>query len=288
MKEIDLCWLAGLLEAEGSFMKGPPSAPRTPRLKVTSTDQDVVRRTADLFGINCITCERRGCDDKGWKPTYTVMLKGRRAVQLMIRLYPLMGRRRQSQIERAVASQRADLVETLERDDECLSDPECALSWLAGYLEGEGSFLKGPPSRPNRPRIQAMSTDRDVIERVRDLLGASTVTTYERPGGDYKPAYLVKIRGRRAVAMMERLYPLMGKRRQEQITGVLESYKPDLPAQFPRGRRHPNAVLTEEDVRVIRRRLAEGETMASLGREYGVDLTSIRNIRDRKTWAWVE
>jgi hypothetical protein len=34
--------------------------------------------------------------------------------------------------------------------------------WLAGWLEGEGSFLAPPPSDPRRPRISATTRDQDV------------------------------------------------------------------------------------------------------------------------------
>jgi hypothetical protein len=39
------------------------------------------------------------------------------------------------------------------------------LIWLAGILEGEGSFMKGPPSSPNRPVISMVTTDIDVALR---------------------------------------------------------------------------------------------------------------------------
>jgi len=38
--------------------------------------------------------------------------------------------------------------------------------WLCGLLEGEGSFMKGPPSRPQYPVISMCSTDEDVMQRV--------------------------------------------------------------------------------------------------------------------------
>ena len=48
-----------------------------------------------------------------------------------------------------------------------------------------------------------------------------------------------------------------------------------------------HATLTEEDVRIIRRRSAEGEGRSELGREYGVSPTAISNIALRKTWKHV-
>src|SRR4051812_29292397 len=45
------------------------------------------------------------------------------------------------------------------------------LHWLAGLLEGEGSFIAGPPSAPRSPIVQATMVDRDIIDRAGALLG---------------------------------------------------------------------------------------------------------------------
>lgn len=44
------------------------------------------------------------------------------------------------------------------------------IHWLAGWLEGEGSFLAPPPSDPGRPRISGVTKDRDVAIEVARLL----------------------------------------------------------------------------------------------------------------------
>ncbi len=97
----DLHWLAGLLEGEGSFLKGPPSAPRYPVLALQMTDEDVVARVAAMFD------RRVGCwrpPEDRWLPTYVVRITGSKAVAWMTELRPLMGHRRQMQIDQAVAS----------------------------------------------------------------------------------------------------------------------------------------------------------------------------------------
>lgn len=53
----------------------------------------------------------------------------------------------------------------------------------------------------------------------------------------------------------------------------------------PRGERHPDARLTEDDVRSIRQRASEG--YAVLAREYGVTRQNIRAIVTRRTWKHV-
>ena len=48
-----------------------------------------------------------------------------------------------------------------------------SLYWLAGLLEGEGSFLKPPPSKPTRVILSVEMTDRDLLERVAAMLAVS-------------------------------------------------------------------------------------------------------------------
>lgn len=44
------------------------------------------------------------------------------------------------------------------------------------------------------------------------------------------------------------------------------------------------AKLTEDDVLAIRAALANGETGVSLARHYGVNVTAIIKIKQRRTW----
>lgn len=59
-------------------------------------------------------------------------------------------------------------------------------------------------------------------------------------------------------------------------------------AWTPRGEASPKSKLTEAQVRIIRRRHAQGETLAALGREYGVTYVAIRKIVLRQSWAHVD
>ncbi len=103
IEELDLYWLAGILEAEGSFSAGTPSNPTKPLITVNSVDQDVVARIAKLFNTSPTYNYPKRNQEHGWKPYYSAKLTGRRAVELMKLLRPLMGARRQSQIDHAIA-----------------------------------------------------------------------------------------------------------------------------------------------------------------------------------------
>ena len=96
MDEKDLCWLAGLLEGEGSFLKPAPSEPKLPRITIEMTDEDVIRKVASLFEVNYYATLNR---NDGRKVTYKVQVKGKRAASIMQQILPLMGIRRQQQIE---------------------------------------------------------------------------------------------------------------------------------------------------------------------------------------------
>jgi DNA-binding transcriptional regulator YiaG len=101
--EKDLYWLAGYLEGEGSFIAGSPSDPNNPGISVCSTDEDVIRKVARLFGVNY--CQvRKNKKNINWKKVWAVKKRGFHAVELMQSLKPLMGLRRQHQIDVAVAS----------------------------------------------------------------------------------------------------------------------------------------------------------------------------------------
>lgn len=106
MDERDLYWLAGILEGEGSFLCGPPSSPRSCIIAMSTTDKDVAQKVAHLLDggrkIHAVSTARYA--KRGWKQVYSTMLRGQKAFGLMALLRPLMGERRQGQIDVAMAS----------------------------------------------------------------------------------------------------------------------------------------------------------------------------------------
>lgn len=133
------------------------------------------------------------------------------------------------------------------------------LYWLAGLLEGEGSFLAPSPSRPGIVAIAVEMTDEDVIARVADLLGVSTYSTCRPRQDHHKQSFRVMIRGKKAAEWMRCLQPLMGERRQRQIETALraESYREPL--------------ISDENARSLAWRYWNGEhTPTRLGQEFGI------------------
>jgi hypothetical protein len=219
-----LSWLAGLLEGEGSFMRGPPSKPKLPRIAIAMTDLDVLVKVCDLFGVRFFT--QRPAVAKN-KLIYSCRLQGSRAVLLMKMLKPLMGIRRQAQIEEALVSYKPSYKRCADEGQVSLRTCDLmALSWAAGLLEGEGSFTKGPPSKSTMPRITLQMTDLDVIRKIGAVFKVTPCLIRRSTRPQRKPIYACALVGSRAVALMKQLRPYMGIRRQAQIDKALANYKP--------------------------------------------------------------
>lgn len=90
------------------------------------------------------------------------------------------------------------------------------LMWLAGLLEGEGSF----DLRDERyPRVRVGMTDRDVVGRVATLLGVSVRSSYRR--APERAMWHAELSGARAAVVMEQVLPYMGARRSGCIATIL-------------------------------------------------------------------
>lgn len=151
------------------------------------------------------------------------------------------------------------------------------LYWLAGLLEGEGSFIPGPPSNRNQPVVSISMTDEDVIAKVAKLWGMSYCPCSEdrcRENG-WKIPYRTALRGSKAVQLMLRLKPHMSFRRQTQIHAAIDSYDPDL-------RRLNSAKISPETALAIR--VSKGTNQA-VAMKFGVSDATVSRIRSGKQWS---
>lgn len=122
-----LHWLAGLLEAEGSFMKGNPSNPNQAIISIQMTDKDVMENVASFFGttLSSYTPKGRTKDNtREFKKVYLCQLRGTRARKLMTDLKPLMGVRRQAQIQKALDSYNPNALDDANKKKMVISDSE--------------------------------------------------------------------------------------------------------------------------------------------------------------------
>jgi hypothetical protein len=103
------------------------------------------------------------------------------------------------------------------------------IAWLAGLLEGEGSFIcvKSSPTRPGNYaaiRITVQMTDEDVIQRAAQIMGTKVYQRKQIEGK--KTVWGTATSGSsRAAGWMMTLYSLMGKRRQARILECLQIWK---------------------------------------------------------------
>ena len=74
--------------------------------------------------------------------------------------------------------------------------------------------------------------------------------------------------------------------RSDLVKDLYKSGKMKAPEQ--KGADNPNAKLSEEDVREIRRKKEEGITHEELAKEYGVTKTTISQIYNRKLWSHID
>ena len=101
----DICWLAGLLEGEGSFytytkkqLKNPTTYPE---LSVQSNDEDVILRASLLIGSRVSDVVPYNYSKL---KSYKVRACSTKAIQWMMTIYPLMGIRRKAKIKEVITA----------------------------------------------------------------------------------------------------------------------------------------------------------------------------------------
>ena len=110
------------------------------------TDRDVVVRIAEIFHRAVVATRPR---QSHHKIPFVTTIKGAPAARMMRVLAPLMSPLRRAQIERALRDHRPIRRSTSVSDEWVTAgselswdtaDNEARMAWLAGLLEGEGSF----------------------------------------------------------------------------------------------------------------------------------------------------
>ena len=144
--------------------------------------------------------------------------------------------------------------------------------WLVGILEGEGSFMKSPPSDPNSPRVTVNMTDEDVIARVAAIFKRKYQFVKAREE-HHKHSYRVVLTGLRAADFMVQLRPFMGLRRQGQIDAALATF--DILKMY-------NRKVTVDQAAEIKARFRDGERADALGTEFGITKWAVYAIHQER------
>lgn len=113
------------------------------------------------------------------------------------------------------------------------------LIWLAGLLEGEGTF---DLHKKRYPRIRLGMTDRDVVGRAASLMRARIRMSI--PLDATKTMFHTEISGARAAEIMRSLLPYMGARRSARIGEILGAARMRGATGLVKGARMPGPSLT--------------------------------------------
>ena len=197
------------------------------------TDRDIVVRVAELFRRAVVATLPR---ENHHKVPYVTTIKGAPAARMMRALAPLMSPRRRGQIERALRDHhpvRRRRAEQLITDGSELSweaaDTEARVAWLAGILEGEGSFLSARFGGHSYPRVQMTMCDRYVLDRAMSLIpGSHIYSDTDRRASErgWSEAWMLTANGPPAAAVMRAVLRWMGSRRTSAIDRSLSAWRP--------------------------------------------------------------
>lgn len=230
----DLYWAAGFIEAEGNFCYNDGS----PRVRVGQKEviRETLVRLKRLFGGRIY----RDVPKRRW------VISGAGAIKVMLTLFPLMSPAKQRRIQSALdqcrehAQERRAIwraifcpeghfatgswwrhkallhCETCERQaerDVTLSQKSPnELHWAAGFIEGDGTFNK-------QQRVQATQNSEEPLQHLEEIFGGKTYRCRgERSRRDH---FKWDLRGDQAVEVMLTLYPLMSRKRRNQINEAL-------------------------------------------------------------------
>jgi hypothetical protein len=97
MSEVEVAWMAGLLEGEGYFARHQG----LPRIQLQMTDFDIIERAKEITG-GCGSISKATDPRGGRKQAKRWELTGERAAILMERILPHMGSRRAEKIAEVV------------------------------------------------------------------------------------------------------------------------------------------------------------------------------------------
>jgi hypothetical protein len=103
---------------------------------------------------------------------------------------------------------------------------DCEVAWLAGLLEGEGTFAASGKGGNTYPVVSVQMCDLSVVRRASAILGAASLREHRPENEGWSTVYVATISGARAADWMRRLRPFMGIRRTAAIDNALANYGP--------------------------------------------------------------
>lgn len=205
----EVSWLAGLIEGEGTFVQRQTQG----RMRVQMTDRDVVQYLQQITGIGTVVAvtTKNSRHKDSW--TWTVH-KADHLRLLIQQTAPLLGTRRRLAALRLWVHGGA-----AEDDFPIAAEPSDGLLWLAGFLEGEGTFTAN--AHGDRT-VEATSVDRDVLLRAQRIAGGGRIYELKARKPHHNPPALWRVyRRAEARKLAKSLLPHLFERRQSQARRVI-------------------------------------------------------------------
>lgn len=180
---LDIAWLAGVIEGDGSIVCASPQG-RSINVRyafvLRMTDKDVVEKAQEIVGLGKIY--KRKPSGLGSKIIYEWRLDRKADVCYLINLiYSFLGQRRKIRTKEALNFLKERLSESEFNNGKIKFSTDKSIkqelneAWLAGLIDSEGSITRS--IRRNKPRylFYIEMSDKDIIERVKNILGSGTV-----------------------------------------------------------------------------------------------------------------
>lgn len=138
---LDIAWLGGLLEGEGSFMMGKSN---DPRIQMQMTDRDTMERAASILGVPVSSYVRKPKGKASYLPVYGLGVTGHRSIAWMMTLYKFLGNRRQAKIREILEKWKTTRIvirgrmATCHPDRKHCADGLCRMCWMREYRKRTG------------------------------------------------------------------------------------------------------------------------------------------------------
>jgi len=136
------------------------------------------------------------------------------------------------------------------------------LGWVAGFLEGEGSFSFSGVD----PRTSATQVELEPLEKLVQMFGGKIYP--KKPNGfGKKLCYSWILRGAHGVGLMMTIYPLMCSRRQAQIRRVIAGWRS---RGVTKGEDHYMSTVSDVEALAAMRLVRDGRSVEVVAESIGV------------------
>lgn len=207
------------------------------RLEITNTERDILERALKIIGLGVIRVDKRRKRPRNHKVRlYWQVWRWPDILAVLEMIYPFLGKRRRAAARRLLrhppsyvldpmSRKRLSVVPTIVPSNREPTGPEWA-AWAAGLFEAEGSAICAPmgPKRAGfQRRLQVPMCDRDVLERLRDVLVAGTVRVSRRAQSGRRRTIFVWTSSTWTdiERIARRFYPYLLSRRRRQVDYLL-------------------------------------------------------------------